>query len=98
MTVGDAIASFLRHHPSQFILVKPAVAKAYKRELVPATLPDEALDLIIDLKVNVRGRTAIVATRLDLESGHIMLCPDEGGVDILGVQSTPPNRIVGYRI
>lgn len=77
-----------------YIVITAAQMAAYKRELVPDTLPDIALSLMVRIRAHGFGHTTIVVTRIITEDGSSL----ENGQDLpLIVIEDPENRVVRIR-
>jgi hypothetical protein len=106
VSVGNTLAAYLRRQPTEYLLLKPHAAVAYKRELVPSELPEEALALIVSIRVHAeiphekvwRNHTATCATELFLADGQVMSMRPDAHADFIGVYSTSSNPVIGHRI
>lgn len=91
--IGDLIHQVLASRPD-FVLLPSHMVDAYKREIVPDTLPDEVLGCIINVRVHRAGHTAIVASEVHTEAGVIVF----NGYGLAGIVSTPSNPVTGYNL
>lgn len=93
LSFADRIHNLLGAVHADFILLTTGQMQAYKRELVPESLPDDCLDCLSKIRVSRNGRTAIVVTALATPKGIIV---NENPPHIMAIIETNRNPVIGY--